>query len=67
MQDLQLEMKEKFITKTTLSEAKKQEDLTDWSKIEQMSETEITENAKEDSENLPISYPPSAKLKRRIR
>jgi hypothetical protein len=60
----QLKMKDKSITRITIEEAKKQPDLTDWQRIEQMSEEEAKEKAQTDPDNLPLSYPPSDKLKR---
>ncbi len=47
-------MKDKFITKVTLEQAKKLEDLTDWHRIEKMSEFEAEENALLDADNQPF-------------
>lgn len=47
-------MKEKFMTKITLKQVHSLEDLTDWKRIEQMSETDIEENALSDEDNKPI-------------
>ncbi len=47
-------MKEKSITRITLEQAKSLEDLTDWERIEKMSESEIEQNALDDADNQPI-------------
>ncbi len=47
-------MKEKSITRITLEEAKSLQDLTDWERIEKMSESEIEQNALDDADNQPI-------------
>jgi hypothetical protein len=38
----------------TLEQAKSLEDLTDWERIEKMSESEIEQNANSDPDNQPI-------------
>ncbi|EAZ88397.1 hypothetical protein CY0110_04997 [Crocosphaera chwakensis CCY0110] len=48
-------MKEKSIRRITLEQAKSLEDLTDWERIEKMSESEIEQNALEDADNQPIT------------
>jgi hypothetical protein len=48
-------MKEKFMTKVTLKQAKSLEDFTDWERIEQMSEAETEQNALLDGDNQPLS------------
>ncbi|PSF36253.1 hypothetical protein C7H19_13680 [Aphanothece hegewaldii CCALA 016] len=47
-------MKEKFITRITLEQVKKLEDLTDWERVEKMSELEVEQNALTDPDNQPI-------------
>ena len=47
-------MKEKSITIITLEQAKSLQDLTDWERIEKMSEAEIEQNALDDADNQPI-------------
>lgn len=47
-------MKEESITRIKLEQAKSLEDLTDWKRIEKMSESEIEENALSDPDNQPI-------------
>jgi hypothetical protein len=56
-------MKEKSITRVSLEEAKNLEDLTDWERLENMSDEEVEENAINDPDNQPLPYPPSEKLK----
>lgn len=55
MPENQLKMKEKSITRITLKQAKSLEDLTDWERIEKMSESEIEQNALDDADNQPIT------------
>jgi hypothetical protein len=59
-------MKETSITRTTIEQAKKSEDLTDVSKLNFMSESEIEANALSDSDNQPLS-PNSLEKIRRIK
>lgn len=47
-------MEEKSITRITLEQAKSLEDLTDWERIEKLSESEIEQNALDDADNQPI-------------
>ncbi len=54
MPEKRLKMKEKSITRITLEQAKSLEDLTDWERIEKMSESEIEQNALDDADNQPI-------------
>lgn len=56
-------MKEKFITRVSLEEAKNLEDLTDWERVNKMSDQEVEENALNDPDNQPLPYSPSGKLK----
>ena len=42
------------MTKITLKQVQSLEDVTDWKRIEQMSETEIEQNALSDEDNQPI-------------
>ena len=48
-------MKEKSITKVTLEQAKRLEDLTDYQRLNTMSDEEIEQNALDDSDNQPIN------------
>jgi hypothetical protein len=59
-------MNETSITRTTIDEAKKLEDLTDWERLNAMSESEIEANALSDPDNQPLS-PDSLKKVRRKR
>ncbi|MGL5076548.1 MAG: hypothetical protein ACRDBG_12105 [Waterburya sp.] len=59
-------MNETSITRTTINQAKKSEDLTDVSKLISMSESEIEANALSDSDNQPLS-PNSLEKIRRIK
>jgi hypothetical protein len=59
-------MNETSITRTTIDQAKKSEDLTDVSKLNTMSESEIEANALSDLDNQPLS-PDSLKKIRRIK
>lgn len=58
-------MSETSITKKTLEEAKKAKDLTDWDKVNAMSESEIESNAHSDLDNQELS-PENLKNIRRI-
>ena len=60
-----LKMSEASITKKTLEEAKKTKDLTDWDKVNAMSESEIESNALSDLDNQILS-PENLKNVRRI-
>ncbi len=46
--------KKNLRTRITLEQAKSLEDLTDWERIEKMSESEIEQNALDDADNQPI-------------
>ncbi len=59
-------MSETSITRITLEEAKKMEDLTDSERVNSMSESEIEANALSDPDNQPLS-PDSLKKVRRIK
>ena len=59
-------MNETSITRTTLDEAKKLEDLTDSERVNSMSESEIEANALSDPDNKPLS-PDDLKKVRRIK
>ena len=59
-------MSEISITRTTLDEAKKLEDLTDSERVNYMNESEIEANALSDPDNQPLS-PDSLKKVRRIK
>ena len=59
-------MSETSITRTTFDKAKNSEDLTDWKRIDSMSESEIEANALSDPNNQPIT-PNSLKNIRRIK
>jgi hypothetical protein len=48
-------MKPESITRVTLESAKNLKDLTDWERLEKMSEAEVEENALADPDNQPIS------------
>ena len=62
----QLDMKETSITRTTIDEAKKSEDLTDLARLNNMNESEIEANALSDPDNQPLS-PDSLNKIRRIK
>lgn len=47
-------MKEKSLTRVTLEQAKNLEDLTDWERIEKMSDEQIEQNALSDLDNQPL-------------
>jgi hypothetical protein len=47
-------MKQEFITRVTLEKAKSLEDMTDWERVEKMSESEVEENALTDPDNQPL-------------
>jgi hypothetical protein len=57
-------MKETFITRITIDEAKKLEDLTDLDKLNSMSESEIEENALSDLGSQPLSLHSLEKIRR---
>ncbi|MDJ0903919.1 MAG: hypothetical protein QNJ55_34545 [Xenococcus sp. MO_188.B8] len=59
-------MSETSITRITLDEAKKLEDLTDSERVNSMSEAEIEANALSDPDNQPLS-PDRLKKVRRIK
>ncbi len=59
-------MSETSITRTTLNEAKKLEDLTDLERVNSLSESEIEANALSDPDNKPLS-PDSLKKVRRVK
>ena len=46
--------REIYFTRVTVEQAKSLEDLTDWERIEKMSESEIEQNADSDPDNQPI-------------
>lgn len=48
-------MSETSITRTTLESAKQSEDLTDWERVNSLSESEIETNALSDPDNQPLS------------
>lgn len=48
-------MSETSITRITIDEAKKLEDLTDWERVQSLSESEIEANALSDPDNQPLS------------
>ncbi len=58
-------MNKTSITRTTLESADKLEDLTDWERINSLSESEIEANALSDPENLPLSPDTLKKIKRK--
>ncbi|MGB5596392.1 MAG: hypothetical protein WBM62_20470 [Crocosphaera sp.] len=58
-------MNKTSITRTTLESAKKLEDLTDWERINSLSESEIEANALSDPDNLPLSPDTLKKIKRK--
>lgn len=58
-------MSETSITRKTLEEAKKEQDLTDWDKVRSMSEEEIESNALSDLDNQILS-PENSKHVRRV-
>ncbi|ACK67067.1 hypothetical protein PCC8801_3086 [Rippkaea orientalis PCC 8801] len=58
-------MNKPSITRTTLESAKKLEDLTDWERINSLSESEIEANALSDPENLPLSPDSLKHIKRK--
>jgi hypothetical protein len=60
----QLDMNETFITRTTIDKAKKSEDLTDFKKLDDMSESEIEANALSDPDNQPLSANSLEKVRR---
>ena len=64
MRDKQPDMKENSITRTTINEAKKLEDLTDLEKLDRMGESEIEANALSDSDNQPLSSDSLKKVRR---
>lgn len=59
-------MSETSITRITLEEAKKLEDLTDSKRVNSMSESEIEANALSDPDNQPL-LPDNLKKVRRIK
>jgi hypothetical protein len=59
-------MNETSITRTTIDQAKKSEDLTDLSQLNSISESEIEANAFSDPDNQPLS-PDSLEKIRRIK
>ena len=59
-------MSETSITRTTLESAKKSEDLTDWKRVNSLSESEIETNALSDPDNQPLS-PDTMKNVQRIK
>ena len=59
-------MSETSITRITIEEAKKLEDLTDSERVNSMKESEIEANALSDPDNQPLS-PESLKKVRRIK
>ncbi len=48
-------MSETSITRTTLEEAKKMSDLTDWERVNSLSSEEVEANALSDPDNQPLS------------
>jgi hypothetical protein len=59
-------MNETSITRTTIEQAKKSEDLTDLERLNLMSESEIEANALSDLDNQPLS-PDNLQKVRRIK
>lgn len=59
-------MNEISITRTTIDEAKKSEDLTDLKRVNSMDESEVEANALSDPDNQPLT-PDSLKKVRRIK
>ncbi len=59
-------MSETSITRTTLESAKQSEDLTDWERVNSLSESEIETNALSDPDNQPLS-PKTMKNVQRIK
>ena len=59
-------MNETSITRTTIDEAKKSEDLTDLERVNSMDESEIEANALSDPDNQPLT-PDRLKKVRRIK
>ena len=57
-------MSETSITRTTLEAALQSEDLTDWTKVKSLSESEIDANALSDPDSLPLSSETMKHLKR---
>ncbi|GFE71980.1 hypothetical protein [Chroococcus sp. FPU101] len=56
-------MKKEFITRISLSEAKKLKDFSDWERVEAMSDDEAIANALDDPDNQPLTYPMSKDVK----
>jgi hypothetical protein len=61
----QLDMKETSITRITIDQAKKLEDLTDLERLNTMSESEIEANALSDPDNQPLSSDSLKKVRRK--
>jgi hypothetical protein len=57
-------MNETSITRTTIDQAKKSEDLTDFERLNSMSESEIEANALSDPDNQPLSPDDLQKVRR---
>lgn len=69
-QERQAKMKKESITRVTWDELDQMEDLTDWERVNNMTEEEIEQNALDDPDNPPltdeelekfdlVSFPPS--------
>lgn len=56
-------MKEESITKILPEDVKNLEDLSDWERVEAMSDDEALQNALDDPDNQPIIFPLSKDLK----
>ncbi len=57
-------MNETSITRTTIDEAKKSEDLTDLKRVDSMDESEIEANALSDPDNQPLTSDSLKKVRR---
>ena len=57
-------MNETSITRTTIDEAKKSEDLTDLKRVNSMNESEIEANALSDPDNQPLTSDSLKKVRR---
>ena len=57
-------MNETSITRTTIDEAKKSEDLTDLKRVNSMDESEIEANALSDPDNQPLTSDSLKKVRR---
>jgi hypothetical protein len=51
----QKEMSKENITRVTLEQAREMEDLTDWERVDNITEEEIEQNALDDPDNPPLT------------